>query len=71
MRAYPAQQLQAGCRCSARKVENVLVSLAPEELRDLLIDGLAVVTCEFCKTDYRYSELEIARLRAARAETGE
>lgn len=71
VRAYPAQQLQAGCRCSARKVENVLVSLAPEELRDLLIDGHAVVTCEFCKTDYRYSELEIARLRAARAETGE
>jgi molecular chaperone Hsp33 len=66
VRAYPSQALQPGCRCSAEKVENVLVSLVPAELLELLIDGHAEVTCEFCKSDYRYSEKEIARMRSER-----
>lgn len=66
VRAYPAQPLQHGCRCSAAKVENVLVSLVPAELADLLVDDHAEVTCEFCKRSYRYSELEIAQMRAER-----
>ena len=36
-------------------MERVLDALSPEDLDDLKEDGDVVVTCEFCKTIYRYA----------------
>lgn len=64
VRAYPAQPVNATCRCSSERVENVLRSLNEEELADLKQDDPEVsVTCEFCKTVYRYDDARLAELR--------
>jgi molecular chaperone Hsp33 len=63
VRVYPAQQLEARCRCSRQRIEQVLRSLPKDDLDHLAIDGAVAVTCEFCSTAYRFGEAELALLR--------
>jgi molecular chaperone Hsp33 len=55
VRVFSGHDLKAQCRCSRDRVENVLRSLAADELQDLAIDGALVVTCEFCNSEYRFA----------------
>ena len=51
------------CRCSAGRVESVLRSLGPEEMRAVLEEqGAVTVTCEFCQRQYRYDAIDVERL---------
>ncbi|WP_374653294.1 Hsp33 family molecular chaperone HslO [Dongia sp.] len=61
VRVFTGHDLKAQCRCSRGRVENVLKSLAPEELGDLAIDGSLVVTCEFCNSEYRFALGDVTR----------
>ena len=63
VRAYPEQTIEARCRCSADKVERVLRSLSAEELRDMTVDGVISVLCEFCKNERVYDSDALAALR--------
>ena len=65
VRVFKPASPRAGCRCSRLRVERVLRSLSPAELRDLEIDGRIEVTCEFCNRRYDFSKAELARLREA------
>ncbi len=64
VRVFRDRALQAGCRCSAQRVENVLRGMPPEELEPLKVDGRVIVTCQFCKLDYVYDEVDLAALRS-------
>lgn len=51
------------CPCSRGKVEQMLVSLGPEELEDMIKkDHGAEVCCHFCDKKYRFSEEELGLL---------
>jgi molecular chaperone Hsp33 len=63
VRVYPAQPLEARCRCSRQRIEHVLGSLPKDDLDHLAVDGTVAVTCEFCSTEYRFSEADITALR--------
>ena len=62
--AYPAQPVMERCRCSKDRVESVLTSLSDEEIRDMTVDGLVFVVCEFCKSRWEYDEAGMEKLRA-------
>jgi len=64
VRVYPAQTLEARCRCSRERIEDVLRTLPADDLEHLAVDGVVGVTCEFCSTQYRFTEAEIAALQA-------
>jgi molecular chaperone Hsp33 len=64
VRVYPAQPLEARCRCSRERIENVLKTLPPDDLQHLVVDGKVGVTCEFCSTFYEFSPEEIETLAA-------
>lgn len=64
IRAYPAQRIIERCRCSKDRVESVLASLSEEEIKDMTVDGLVFVNCEFCKSYWEYDEAGLAKLRA-------
>lgn len=50
---FEPKPLEASCRCSAQRVENVLQSLSDEERQHCLDDaGQIVSVCEFCKAAY-------------------
>ena len=63
VRVYPALPLEARCRCSRERIEDVLRSLPPDDLDHLAVEGKVGVTCEFCSTEYSFSEAEVAALK--------
>ncbi len=59
---YP---LRFECDCSRERTESALVSLGREELQALLDnEGEAVVTCQFCRTEYVFIGEDLAALIA-------
>ncbi|KAB0667142.1 Hsp33 family molecular chaperone HslO [Oryzomonas japonica] len=51
------------CGCSKAKVERALLTLGPDELREMgEKEQGADITCEFCRQRYRFDEAELAAL---------
>jgi molecular chaperone Hsp33 len=62
-RLFAGQKVRFECRCSTGRVESVLRSLGPEEVRAVLEEqGAVTVTCEFCQRQYRYDAIDVERL---------
>jgi molecular chaperone Hsp33 len=58
--------LAYGCRCSRAKLSGILESFSDGDLDEMATDGTIVMTCEFCKWDFRFSRADV-RSREARA----
>lgn len=56
------QALSFRCSCSKERMERALISLGIEELTALHKDGEAEVVCEFCRTQYLFSQEELKQL---------
>lgn len=54
--------LRFACSCSHERVAAMLQSLGTEEAHAALVDGEAVVTCEFCGQAYRFGPADIDAL---------
>ena len=54
--------VRAKCRCSRERSERILASFPMEEVRSYAQDGVVHMTCEFCGTDYAFSESELTNL---------
>ena len=62
VRVYAQKPVQHSCRCSYEKVSSTLSSFPRDEIEDMSEDGAVTVTCEFCKTDYRFAKEDVASL---------
>jgi molecular chaperone Hsp33 len=63
VRVYDGHALRFGCRCSRERVETMLRSLPREEVQELKIDdGRVEVTCQFCSTDYHFTDADLDRV---------
>ncbi len=51
--------LAYGCRCSRAKLAGILASFPETDLDDMVVDGDIVMTCEFCKYDFRFPRNEL------------
>jgi molecular chaperone Hsp33 len=59
VRVHPVLRVAEHCRCSRERVSVLLKTFGADELREMREpDGGVSVTCEFCKTKYRFSEGE-------------
>jgi molecular chaperone Hsp33 len=64
---YKLQPVKAGCRCSRERVETVLQSLPPEELRATLDDeGKLSIHCQFCNKRELFTRADIDRIYSAK-----
>lgn len=54
--------VRAKCRCSRERSERILASFPVEEVKSYAQDGVVHMTCEFCGTDYAFSENELIQL---------
>lgn len=60
---HDTQPLQFACLCSNERVEQTLISLGEQELRQIIMeDGQAEVVCQFCNEAYRLNKLELEHL---------
>ena len=54
VRAFQATPLDAQCNCTRERVETMLNQFSPQELDGMAEDDVITVTCEFCRTHYRF-----------------
>ncbi len=69
VRIYPQKEVRHTCRCSRERVGNTLASFPQEEIEDMADEGVVTVTCEFCKTDYRFGKEDMEILFSGVANT--
>lgn len=50
------------CSCSRERVGDMMRSLGPEEARQAVVDGVALVHCDFCGQEYRFEAEQIEAL---------
>jgi len=65
VRVLPLRRINFGCRCSRKRSERILASFPGEEVKSYAEQGVVRMTCEFCRTDYIFSESDIDALAAA------
>ncbi|MBM3484644.1 MAG: molecular chaperone Hsp33 [Alphaproteobacteria bacterium] len=65
VRLHRPRTLHFACRCSRERVTSVLRSLPRAEVESMRIDGLVVVTCQFCHRAETFDDLALDRLYAA------
>ncbi|MDP3371963.1 MAG: Hsp33 family molecular chaperone HslO [Candidatus Paracaedibacteraceae bacterium] len=58
--------IQAKCRCSEERIRDMLVNFSKDDLDAILIDENVTVTCDFCSTNYVFSEDEIRQAASKR-----
>ena len=51
--------LAYGCRCSRAKLSGILESFPDTDLDEMAVDGDIVMTCEFCKYDFRFPRQDV------------
>jgi molecular chaperone Hsp33 len=59
VRAYDAETLVFGCRCSRERMGEVLTSFGAEEIDEMAKEGAIEVVCEFCSAIYLYNPEEL------------
>lgn len=64
VRVYRPVLLDAGCRCSRVRVANMLRTFPEDEIKKLMVDGVVVVTCEFCGSRRGFNHERIRELYA-------
>ena len=65
VRVYQPRPVNFRCRCSARKIEDVLKMLGEEEARETLEEqGDIEVICEYCGRRRQYDTVDVERLFA-------
>ena len=51
--------LAYGCRCSRSRLAGILEGFGPEDLNHMAVQGVIVMTCEFCNLDFRFDRDEV------------
>lgn len=60
LRLHPQKPVQFQCTCSRERLENALLSLGEDELRDILKERSVIdVNCEFCNRFYSFTEPDV------------
>ena len=59
---YDSLDLCFNCQCSRARVENMLISLGPDEIKEMTAEGHAEVCCHFCSEKYRFDAKELAEI---------
>lgn len=54
VRLFRTRPVSHSCRCSNEKVRATLASFARADIDSMVKDGCIAVTCEFCKSEYRF-----------------
>ena len=57
---FDPRLMNVNCQCSRTRIVGIIDQFSADELDDMIDDsGKVVVTCEFCKTAYKFAPDEI------------
>jgi molecular chaperone Hsp33 len=64
MQILDTRKVEFYCPCSRQRAESTMQMLRQEDLKEMLLeDNFAQVTCNFCGKAYRFSQIELERIR--------
>jgi len=70
VRVYPKISIEHVCRCSSKKVEDVILSLPKGEVESIIEEqGQIGITCEFCSRGYVYTQDDVNKLTDTHSDT--
>lgn len=61
VRVYDRQEIKKGCRCEEERVQNILMSMSEQDIKDMSVEEEIHMTCEFCSKTYSFKESDILR----------
>ncbi len=64
---HDTKPVSANCRCSRKKVENILTQMHYDTLQEMFVDGTINMTCQFCNTEQIFTPEEIDALHGKNA----
>jgi molecular chaperone Hsp33 len=68
MQVLDLRDVRFFCPCTRERAESTLGMLRPEDLKEMILEtNDAEVTCNFCGQQYRFSEIELERIRRKRS----
>jgi molecular chaperone Hsp33 len=70
VRAYQSSHLGLGCRCSRKKLEDVIRTFSDDDVAHMVVDGQITVQCQFCNTEYVFSPDEFGVGSSGAPESG-
>jgi len=59
VRVFEPLGLRHQCRCDEARVENVLKSMDKDDVKDMAVDGIIEMRCEFCSHNYRFDPVSL------------
>lgn len=63
VRLFEPEPLSFRCGCSSERIEQMILSLGPDEARSIIAEqGKVQVDCEFCNAQYIYDKVDIESL---------
>ncbi|MDA0239359.1 MAG: Hsp33 family molecular chaperone HslO [Proteobacteria bacterium] len=69
IRVYDKLPLRFQCRCSRDRATDMLINFGGDDFNDMKTEnGMIVVSCEFCRTDYEFTEQELIDLKSAESQ---
>lgn len=60
---YEPKRIAVGCRCSRERVEETLAKFPPEDIDDMVLDGVISVNCQFCNKTEIFGADDIESLK--------
>lgn len=57
------RELRFRCRCSLERIEGMLTTLSPTDLDEMIVEGRAEITCNYCAKVYEIPRADLARIR--------
>ncbi len=64
MQVLDQRKVEFFCPCTRERAESTLGMLGPDDLKEMILEtNEAEVTCNFCGRQYRFSEIDLERIR--------
>ena len=66
MEVQDYRELQFRCRCDRDRIGSMLSTLPLGDLDEMIAEGKAEITCNFCNSVYQFSIEELTEVRRSR-----
>lgn len=60
---YEPRQMHVKCRCSRKKIEEVLATFPEDDIEHMKVDGVISVNCQFCNTTEVFREDDLKKIK--------
>lgn len=65
VRVFEPSPVEARCTCERERLKHVVSRFSEDDIDHMLVDGEIVLSCDYCRAEYRFTRAEIDALKAS------